>query len=280
MNTIHSFTPKPSKRALTSSTFFFCGLFLFLCSLPTEAAVTIYEEYFTGTSTANLNGTTPDTTLGAYGGTAGATWTSGTLIRANGSVAPTYQTSAFLSFEPVANNIYTLTATLENWSTNSGEFIGFGFAQNAATGHTLWHGELGQRLYARATNSAANWAVDATSLNTKSPTTGLMTMTLVLDTTSPNWTASWYHEDMLQGSYTYTTNPDFNYVMLSGYLATPGSGGFGMADFSYFSLTVASIPEPSRALLGFIAVGSCMMRRNRKSTCCTPLKAPGRPDLS
>lgn len=43
-----------------------------------------------------------------------------------------------------------------------------------------------------------------------------------------------------------------------------------------FANANAVVPEPSRALLGFIAIGACLLRRRRNYTCDVPLKAPAR----
>ena len=125
------------KNALIKSTTV-CALALwgatFLIPVCARAAV-ISLDTFDGSSANLLNGTTPSTTLGAFGGTAGTTW--GTVsgsppsmslntseYEANGSVTaqPFFLNDASLPFSPQANMIYTLSADMNATAGGSSWF--------------------------------------------------------------------------------------------------------------------------------------------------------------
>ena len=79
------------------------------------AMITIYQDDFSGTGGQDLKGTTPDVTLGSYGGTSGATWTAGTgewVMNGAGAVLTVNDSNfASLPFSPLASTVYQLDWT-------------------------------------------------------------------------------------------------------------------------------------------------------------------------
>lgn len=151
-------------------------------------AETIYLDDFSGGAGDPLHGTTPDITTG------GATWTAGSLCKADGSFAkPDAMT---LPFVPVAGLVYTLDCSIS--SMPSGTWNKFGF------NHTLfWHGayllrastDLGaeHRVY----GGGGNWTALASQ-------DWPMDVRIVLDTTGGlgSSTFSYYAKPSGVGTYT------------------------------------------------------------------------------
>jgi hypothetical protein len=255
-----------------------------LAATPAFAAATIlYSDNFDGASTAVLNGTTPDITIGAN------TWTAKntteTSFRADGSIAGTSGTtaqntgSAFLSFTPEAGKVYTLSVTLSQpTGTVAAEWVGIGFsnsltvdnshnvaAPNGGMPWVLWRNgaahtnqdnvEAYPGRGAFTSNGAAS--VDAT---------GTKTLTVELNTLGSAWSARWLVDGTSLYSYTYKAlasdpgsfqnfdgNPIINQISLS-------RSRFTAPVFD--SLTFTAIPEPSTALAG-VLLGAGLLRRRR-----------------
>lgn len=222
---------------------------------PAQAAV-IYQEDFDGNNTTSLNGTAPNVAPGAQ------TWTSSTtvVIRTDGSIASTGGASAWLPYAFAANQIYTLTATVDIvYQSGSVTPVGIGFTTNtplsSAAVNLAASGDYGI-LQARRGGSWAFFEGDTNNDATTAAGTGLFTsnrdnyeIKLVLDTSAANWTLAGYMNGTqvdLNGAstgmlFTYTTNPGVTGV------------GFNYASSSYnfesFTLSSSVVPEPHVATL-------------------------------
>jgi hypothetical protein len=237
-------------------------------SLPATAALVIYQDDFSGQGSVSLNGQAPDVRPGAE------TWTinNSTALplgwRANGDVIATGggvngQTAIQLPFTPQPGNIYTLKGRI-SLTTGTGQWVGLGFssALTNADGESglfafstidgfSWalHGDQGANTYqAFGGPETANLTVNTFSVN---PTD----IRTVLDTTGSQWKTSFFvtsanlnsGNELLAGSFTYTTNPSINAVGF-----TKGQSVGGLID--NFSLEVEAIPEPSAALFGALSL--------------------------
>ncbi len=233
---------------------------------PTQAEMILYSnDAFSGSSSANLHGTTPSTTIDgntwtAWDGATGA-W------KADGSIPPGSTThGAFLPFVPESGLIYTLSATLDRPAGGSGggrwAAIGFTAADTTST-------------FFGSPNNASPWMlyrpdlVNNTSISsftgpgtdgsaTHGNRSGQQTLKIVLNTEQPQWTAEWFvsgaGDDPVR-THTFGTNPTITHIALG------RSNGVG-ANFSSFSLTY--IPEPGTGLLALIAVAGLLLVRRRK----------------
>ena len=228
---------------------------LALVSIPAQAAV-IYQDDFSGLSTDALNGQAPDIRPGSE------TWVAGSEWKADGTVTATNNdNSAFLAFTPTAGNIYTLSATFTQPSGgNSNGWAGIGFTDTNTTTSSFWANDAAPWFLWRPSDaSSADQVVSFLGTGTSGSAsegtqTGTATLSIVLNTENPAWTAEWFINGGSVRTETYGTNPTLNYV------------GFGRengqtTDFSAFSLTV--VPEPSSALL--VALGGLALLRRRRA---------------
>lgn len=234
-------------------------------SVNAETITTIYQDDFSGSSTAGLAGTTPDTTTG------GATWISSSYISANGAINNTStntltgNSNAYLAFTPVAGHIYTLSADLNisQYVSTDVKWLAFGFVYSSTTPSTsssfftssTSYGAYALTSYSRsaATTVSAKMyrgkantnQVGTTQTYTGVAATTYNTIKEVLDTTGAAWTIKWYCDgaEIGSSSYTATTNPTtINYV---GFGTRCGATG----GIDNFSLTSTTIPEPGTIAL-------------------------------
>ena len=221
-------------------------------------AATIYSETFNDpTGTIKLNGTEPDDTTGA------TKWAASTNWNKDGSVdaSAANDDNAFLAFTPVAGQIYTLTATLNQPTGDS--WAAIGFTENADTTTT------GDSDFWRNTPAAtAPWvlyrAADGNVDSFLGPLTGGtldegnhpggITMSIVLNTEAAAWTAEWFVGASSVRSETFGSNPTgINYV---------GLGREGGTDVTFSNFSLTSVPEPSTtALIGLGGLALILRRR-------------------
>ena len=77
-------------------------------------------------------------------------------------------------------------------------------------------------------------------------------LSLVLDTTGPQWTVASFMGGVQKGStYTYATNPTIEYVSL---IRTGASGAIS-------NLQISAVPEPATAAVLALATGLLCLRR-------------------
>ena len=253
-----------------------------------HASTIIYEDDFSGSGAADLDGTTPDTTTG------GETWVANTNFKADGSLGSS-SSSATLAFTPVDGLVYTLEGSLGTL-TGGGQWVAVGFANgqpdasgtdtrfisnnNApATDNVIGLAWIFGRGDASVNANRAFLGSDPTVTGGSVGTAdgadwtssgnisgGNLDLRIVLDTTggAGTWTVTWLVD----------TTPDTDAVddfvvvrattsLLSEDIDSVGfatSGGLTSGQISSFSLT--SVPEPgSLALLA--AGGFCVLRRRR-----------------
>ncbi|HWA87934.1 MAG TPA: PEP-CTERM sorting domain-containing protein [Opitutus sp.] len=232
-----------------------------------SAQTTIYFDDFSGSSSTDLTGTTPDISSG------GATWiadTGGSAWKADGSISNSGASNAFLSFAPSAGHVYTLSIDA-NPVNGNGDWFAIGFSQLATV----------NSIYAGGSVSASAWMLlrgdrtddletflgpgtgDEVDFNppddiTLSP--GSVNLKVILDTTGAQWTAEWVVNNVSIRQTTFDTNPTINYVGLGRWSTASGT-------VDNFTLTSTSaIPEPATCALtlGTLAAGAVMLRRRRR----------------
>lgn len=235
----------------------FCVAIASLIGLSTgsHAATTIYADGFNRTGT--FNASSPDTTLGSYGGTAGATWTAGGITLSTGTDASVAGTAmGYLPFVPQAGHIYTLTV----YADLTGDWSGIGFTTTAAPSlvanlNNVESGAAGAPAWILYQSNVANLRVGGSTVaSSTTGGTGYNTVALILDTTGANWKLQGSMNGNTTSVYTFATNPNINTVAISG-----AYGGGGMTTDS-FSLTT-NIPEPSAALIGSLGMLALLRRR-------------------
>ncbi len=239
----------------------FLAAALALLTIPAQAVTVLYSDDFSGDGTANLNSTTPDTTIGTN------TWSANANIKNNGSVAAvaSADAAAGLTFTPTIGKIYTLSATLAapTGGGTSGSWFAFGFTDVFATGtvpqatYTAWmlwrstsdateanRGDL--NLYRLSTSEAFPGNPAAKNV------TGTQTLSIVLDTTDLLWSIEWFQGATSLGTMDYVSNPTINNIFFG---RNTGAG------FNLDSMSLTVVPEPSAALLGGLGILALLRRR-------------------
>lgn len=213
-------------------------------------AAVIYFDDFSGSGDTSLNGTTPDTRPGTE------TWLSSANWRADGSKVVTNSGAAFLPFVPASGKIYTLSADVNRTGTGQ-DWLAIGFAGTANTGNfvsstpytwMLLRGDRGEGGIQTFLGGGT-----AQSMNHFGPS-GTVNLKVILDTTTPLWSAQWYANDTPLRTTSFTTNPTISHVAFGGH-----SNGVGTVD----NLTLSVVPEPGAAGLLFGA-GLLALRRKRQ----------------
>jgi hypothetical protein len=226
------------------------------------SAASIYSDTLIG-SGATLNATAADTSSAFAGGTAGATWTSGTTgagineTATGASFTTADQAGANAAFLPItiaAGYVYTLQATL----TTSGAWTSLGFSSTSNNGQ--WNETDGKAPWALLGGGPTFFGGGTSpGTNTDNPqawtstASGTATVTITLNTTLPAWSTFATIGGVDSTTFTYATNPTINFV------------GFGQAfatsNVTDFSLSAVAVPEPSAAILGGLGVLAFLRRR-------------------
>jgi hypothetical protein len=258
---------------------------LALCASSARAAVTIISDPLTGSGA--LNGSAPlvDTynptdTWNAYNGSAtsyftrGATNTTMTATNVqflNGTANPAAPATADLMFSPTAGNLYTLTATFTLGTGTNGEWLPFGFTGVDSNTLTYSAASNGPWMLIRttATNSGSQNAGDLqlfpTGTSSSQAVTGVNsgvtgsteTLSIVLDTTQPQWAASWYENGSQLGT-TYTYPAGSNPTSIS----AVEFGEYWQASGSVANFSLTTVPEP--ASLSVMAIGAIGLLTRRR----------------
>jgi PEP-CTERM motif len=260
------------------SRFLLCPLLL---SAACPAAV-IYQDDFSGSGGASLNGATPDVTATLDGGISSATWSAHASMLDNGFPVNASDASALLSFEPVADRIYTLTVELTAAiGVADNDWLGFGFNAAATVGGAGATPVTNAGRFTDAAQIGKVWAIlretatapidDVQLFNSGTATQvattetdasfdGLVahTATIELATWGGVLTSRMLIDgtDITGGFQTVTgvALADINGVGIT-HNNTTSSG----VNFNSFSLTV--VPEPSAALLGGLGLLGLLRRR-------------------
>lgn len=252
------------RRVLQGST---VGLAVFMLAAATVSASILYQDDFSGSSGADLNGTAPD--IGA------GTWLSDTDAnswKADGSNAGGDSESAFLAFAPVAGKIYTLTVNM-NVDNDEGKWFAMGFAKtytvdkSHASGSTIGTAWM---LYKGADTTAPQQEI-TTFLGGATATTGGVgynfedqgdvELKVVLDTTDGGTGAAWDVEWFFQGNSIRTAANSFGATGASG-ISYVGISAEGSASGVVHDMTLEVIPEPATlGLLGLSAAALIGARR-------------------
>jgi hypothetical protein len=228
------------------------------------------QGYGDSTGADYLSASTPTiwADAAALGGSTSANWqalaTYGNAVfqrTPNGAHAYNGNESAWLAFNPVAGNVYTLTLDVAPYGGSNSFAVGF--TQNIvnsgddAIGDSAYgtsdfvtlsgQGDTGQPP--TLTDLQNGGSFSGTFAGGNAANSVSQTVTITLDTTG----ALWKGGATLSGTgstlnFTFAANPTINYV---------GFGGnFDPTIYSNFMLTAADVPEPSSTALMFFGVGA------------------------
>lgn len=243
---------------------------LSLLSLSARATTLISDGF---NRTGYLHGSTPDTTVGgakwqAFNNGTASTWsTSGTVLTAGLDLQQTALIDLGANYFVTNPGVYTLSSTIKMAAGTSSKWVALGFIQSGALASGLggamngsdagWPWVLlrdngGASVFA---GSAAANPLVALAAGTFATDTA-QTVSLVLNTSLTNWTLDVYvgatqldlNGATAGSTYTFTTNPDIQYVGLS-----VSGGGTGLETIDNFSLS--AVPEPSSMALIVAGMG-------------------------
>ena len=236
------------KRILQTQTLLLCAmLFTFLSAEQALAQTIIYQDDFSGSSSANLHDTTPDTTTGGNKWLADTDplrdWKAdGSIDNGGGSAA--YNGYAFLPFTPEAGKVYTLSIDM-NVTPSSWFALGFMSTNNTTSGGFYLEstGDGSPWMLLRGDGTAGkSFAGPSTGGGADLPSRDGNTVSIVLDTTGTDWVAT-FNNGSESNSVTYTgldISDDINYVGFGRQTTATGS-------VDNFSLTTP--PPPATVLL-------------------------------
>lgn len=240
------------------------AILLGLVALSTHAlaANTLIYDDFSRTGTLSLS--TPVTTVAgakwqALNNATASTWsTSGTVLTAGLDQQQTAAIDLGAGYFSTHAGTYTLSAEITMTSGSTGKWLSLGFIQTGAISSGLggamngsdagWPWILlrdngGVSVFGGPTTSNSLASLGAGSFTVGSP----LTLSLVLNTSLTNWTLDAYvgatqldlNGATVGSTYTFSSNPDIQYVGLS-----DSGGGSGLQSVDNFTL-VTSVPEPS-----------------------------------
>mgnify|MGYP005846227271 CR=1 FL=1 len=217
-----------------------------LATSSVHADTVHYFDGFSGNSTINLHGTTPDTTFGANTWIANTIWKAdGTTVQGTGGVR-----SAYLPFGPEIGKIYTLTVVLAKPTSTSAGWGAFGFTEGRQLDRFFGKADdLGSvdanpwMLYRTNLDAVAAFAGPGTANNSGNltPYTDTLTMSVVLNTEQPAWTAEWFVDGASVHTHTYATNPTIDHIGISSNIANVKLHSLSLSDNSSvapFALTI------------------------------------------
>ncbi len=232
----------------------------------TASASIIYQDSFDRTGALNASTSAPTDTNNA-------TWTAASLISTSttsggyANLPSNTWGTAYLPFTPVNGNIYTLIASLNPITGTTTNWLAFGFltAGNVNTSTPNMGAWIG--LLERDNRGSQVFNGDGGSANgpTSPNNPGYTTWSITLNTTQPDWTAS-FSEVGVSGESNFQT---FTYTGATGGAPNPAitAIGFGNDDLSGMvqNFMLSSVPEP--ATLGLVAVGGLglMLLKRRKA---------------
>lgn len=255
-------------------------LLLGLLLLPRGVqATTLISDGFN--RTGYLNGSTPDVTVGgakwqAFNNASASSWsTSGTVLTAGLDLQQTALIDLGANYFVSNPGVYTLSSTITMAAGTSTKWISMGFIQSGVLASGLggamngsdagWPWVLmrdngGAAVFggSAAVNSLAS--LGAGTFATDTP----QTVSMVLNTSLANWTLDVFvgatqldlNGATAGSTYTFTTNPDIQYVGLS-----VSGGGTGLESVDNFSLS--TVPEPSAMVLLLSGVAMVGFVRSR-----------------
>jgi hypothetical protein len=245
-----------------------------LCCTIARGQSTIYANTFTGQPATAIEGVAPGTASSYAGGSSSALWNDdsagqNTFLQ-NGTVAsvPNNQASALLPFIPQSGYIYTLLATL-SFPSGSGNWWGIGFTENdpvetTGDGGRLGDSQVGGQPWMLIRTTGANQGFPGLGASTLTLVSGALaagnnSMSIVLNTTGAEWTDSFYVNNVLDGTYTYTSaNPTISAVGF-------GSNGSVNGTIDTFSLTASPTPEPTSVAMVGLGLGALALIRRKRA---------------
>lgn len=191
------------------------GLLMLIVSAWTGSAgaTTLYYDSFSGANSVNLDGTSPDTTVGAA---AWSAFTVGTAWKADGSIVSNsvnQHRGAFLPFTPEEGYVYRLSLDVDPRS----DWFALGFAEtntgnlafsNDSLGASPWVLQRGDR----STPSKAYVGPGVADLIAFDSDDGTVTVEILLDTRFDEWVAEWFYNGVRVRQHTFSTNPAIHYV--------------------------------------------------------------------
>lgn len=226
-------------------------LLLLIAGAWTAQATLIYSDSFNRSGA--LNGTAPD---GAN--VSGQTWIADPGVTTDGTQAfnPDTTTGGYLPVTIAGGHLYTLQADLSSIAADD-SWIAIGFSPTANSGGFLNNFNVSAGpwgLIRGDTNVASDqvFAGPATgngfNVGPSGSNTGFHHLAVVLDTTSVQWAASWYLDNIQVGpTYVYGGSLTLNYVGFNADTDFANLGGC-IQNFS-FDDTVP-VPEPGNLLAG------------------------------
>jgi len=198
---------------------------------------TIYEHFFTGSSTQNLNGVAVDVTTGSS-----ATWTATTPhFKADGSVSVINTSDAKLLFTPESGYVYRWQATVSvNGSGSQNDSASFGYSTNTASysvGNGPWMILRDNLAATDAVQTFAGFSGASTVNYNPDPNpvdpTDLM---ISLDTRTADWVAVWHLDGSPIRTNTYVGAAATGGSLTQIYYVKIGSSGVP-AKWDYIKLT-------------------------------------------